>query len=93
MRIRRWGTAVAAALLAVGGLVVAGPASAADQDGGASAPRPPAGHWARYDTFSRSLAGRTECRAIGEAGRRQGRWPAYSCDSGVFTTYLAVWVP
>ncbi|MFD8548287.1 hypothetical protein [Streptomyces sp. NPDC059649] len=93
MRIGRWGTAVAAALLAVGALVVAGPASAADQDGDPPGPRPPSGRWARYDTFTNSLAGRTACRTTGETGRRQGHWPAYSCDSGVFTTYLNVWVP
>ncbi|GAB7034416.1 hypothetical protein AB0G35_32095 [Streptomyces sp. NPDC021749] len=93
MRIGRWGTAVAAALLAVGVLVVTGPASAADQDDGTPAPPPPAGRWARYDSFSGSLAGRTACRTTGETGRRQGHWPAYSCDPGVFTTDLNVWVP
>ncbi|RSM44576.1 hypothetical protein DMA12_15495 [Amycolatopsis balhimycina DSM 5908] len=82
----------ASTIAALGMVATAVPASAASAPENTTA-QAKAGHWALYDTFGGGIRGEIECSVAGETGLRQGRWPAYYCDNGVFETDLMIWIP
>ncbi|MET8853256.1 hypothetical protein [Amycolatopsis sp. NPDC004625] len=83
---------IASTVAALGSPAAAVPA-AADPLPAKTSQQAKAGHWALYQTFGGGIRGEVQCVAVGETGYRQGRWPSYYCDNGIFSTDLIIWIP